>query len=162
MLAFSVFVSYGWTHSASTVSTIEDCSCVAPIGSSSVSITCQQGCIVFCANSDCYAECSGSYEFLGKQITFEVRNGTYRQLVTEMARFSGRSLAFSPAKPNTTFNVGFKRALLWDALESLSDRGSLYVAGQDFERFRRLRKLLLSNEKISFWRQKHACQHVRQ
>lgn len=150
MFALNVFFFYGWPHSASPVSMIEDCSCVAPTGSSSVSVSCQEGCIVFCASNDCYAECSGSYKFLGNEITFELRNGTYPQLVTELAHLSGRSLAFSPTKPTTTFNVGFKRALLWDALESLSDRGRLHVAGQDFERFRSLRKLLLSNDRISF------------
>ena len=70
--------------------------------------------------------------------------------MTELARLSGRSLAFSPTKPTTTFNAGAKRARLWDALESLSDRGRLHVSGQDFERFRTLRKLLLSDERISF------------
>jgi hypothetical protein len=70
-------------------------------------------------------------------------------LVADLARLSGRSLTFSPTKP-TTFNIGFKRARLWDALEVLSDRGTLHVAGHDFEDLRRLRKVLLSGERISF------------
>ena len=148
--ALTIIFAFYRSNTASHIHTSEDCSCVAPLGSCSASVSCGQGCIAFCGSYDCYAECSGSYAFLGTEVTLELRNGTYPQLVTELARFSGRTLAFSPTKPNTTFNVGFKRALLWDALESLSDRGSLYVAGQDFERFRSLRKLLLSNEKISF------------
>jgi hypothetical protein len=144
-----VFALYR-SNTASETYTSEDCSCIAPHESCSVRISCEQGCIAICGIDACYAGCSGSYEFLGTKVTLELRNGTYPQLVTDLSRLSGRSLAFSPTKPTTRFNTGFKRALLWDALEVLADRGTLHVAGQDFEDLRRLRKILLSGERISF------------
>jgi len=86
---------------------------------------------------------------LGAETTFEMQNATYPQLVAELARISGKAIAFSPAKPDTKFNLGFKKAALWDALEFLSDRGTVRIAGKDFEWLRKLRKSLLSGEKIS-------------
>jgi hypothetical protein len=87
---------------------------------------------------------------LGTETTFEMQNGTYPQLVAKLARISGKDLAFSPTKPDTIFNLGFKKAALWDAFEFLSDRGTVRVAGKDFESLRRLRKILLSGERLSF------------
>lgn len=131
---------------------VQSCSCSAPDGSCSVSLECQGGCEKHCGNDgDCWAECSGFYGMLGTEITVEMQNSTYPQLVAELARISGKDLEFSPTKPDTTtFNVGFKRALLWDALEFLSDRGTVRIAGKDFESLRSIRKKLLSGERISF------------
>jgi hypothetical protein len=79
-----------------------------------------------------------------------MQNGNYPELVDELARISGKDLAFSPTKPETIFNVGFNRAALWDALELLSEHGTVQIAGQDFEKLKRLRRILLSDERISF------------
>jgi hypothetical protein len=130
--------------------TLQDCSCVAPDGSCSASILCQRGCIQHCASrGDCYAECSGFYETLGIRTTLELQNATYPQLVSALARISGKDIEFSPAKADAAFNTGWKRATLWDVLDMLSDRGTVQIAGKDFEKLKRLRKLLLSGDKIS-------------
>lgn len=127
-----------------------DCNCVAPDGSCSASVSCTGGCTKFCGNNDnCYAYCSGFYGFLGTEATFEMQNASYPQLVTEVARASGKELSFSPARPGEVFNVGFKRAPLWDAFELLSEKGTVQVAGQDFERLKRLRRILVSGEKLN-------------
>lgn len=137
-------------HSASSAYMIEDCSCSAPDGSCSASVSCSGGCTKFCGNNDnCSASCSGSFEILALEVTLEMQNSTYPQLVAELARISGKDLAFSPTKPNMVFNTGFKRATLWDALKLLSNQGTLRVAGQDFEKLKRLRRSLLSGEKFS-------------
>jgi hypothetical protein len=79
-----------------------------------------------------------------------MENGTYPSLVAELARVSGKELAFSPTKQNMIFNVGFKRATLWDALTLLSEQGTVRIDGQDFENLKRLRRSLLSGEQFSF------------
>lgn len=130
---------------------IKSCGCSADDGSCSISITCTGGCQEFCGNDgDCYAECGGFYQALAIETNLEMQNAKYPQLVTALARVSGKDLAFSPNKPDALFNLGFKRAAVWDALELLSDRGTVHFAGRDFEKLKRLRKILLSGEKISF------------
>jgi hypothetical protein len=84
------------------------------------------------------------------EVTFEVQNAKYPQLVAELARTSGKDITFSPTTPDMVFNAGFKRATLWDALKLLSDQGAVQVAGQDFEKLKRLRRSLLTGEKFSF------------
>jgi hypothetical protein len=79
-----------------------------------------------------------------------MQNASYPQLVAELARASGKDITFSPTTPDMVFNVGFKRATLWDALKLLSDQGTVQVAGQDFEKLKRLRRSLLTGEKFSF------------
>jgi len=86
---------------------------------------------------------------LGTETTFEMQNGTYGKLVAELARLSGKNIAFSPAKQLPPFVLGFKQAALWDALEFLSDRGTVQIDGKDFESLRALRKSLLSGDRIS-------------
>jgi hypothetical protein len=81
--------------------------------------------------------------------SLELQNATYPQLVAALARISGKDIEFSPAKPNVTFNTGWKKATLWDLLDMLSDRGTVEIAGKDFEKIKRLRKALLSGTKIS-------------
>lgn len=130
--------------------TPQDCSCVAPDGSCSASILCQRGCIQHCASQgDCYAECSGFYETFGIKSTLDLQNATYPKLVGALARISGKDIEFSPAKADAAFNTGWKRATLWDLLDMLSDRGTVQIAGKDFEKLKRLRKVLLSGNKIS-------------
>jgi len=77
-----------------------------------------------------------------------MQNGTYPQLVAALAHISGRDITFSPNRPDL-FNADYKRALLWDVLDMLSERGTVQIAGKDFERLKRLRKALLSGTRIS-------------
>jgi len=162
-LAFSVavvtivFLSI-FTHSGSPAATksqppapVESCSCSAPDGSCSVNLECRGGCEKHCGpNDDCWAYCSGAFGVLGMETTLEIQNGTYAQLVSELSRISGKSLEFSPSRPGRVTNLGFKQATLWDALEFLSDRGTVRINGTDFELFRKLRKSLLAGDRLSF------------
>jgi hypothetical protein len=84
------------------------------------------------------------------EVSLELENVTYPQLVAELSRFNGREIVFSPTKPDLVFNAGFKRAVWWDVLRFLADRGTLSVGGKDFEKLRMLRKILLSGERIAF------------
>jgi hypothetical protein len=83
------------------------------------------------------------------ETTIQLQNGTYTQLVAELARISGRDVAFSPARPDLVVNADYKKAALWDILDLLSDRGTVHIAGKDFEKLKRLRKALLSDMKIN-------------
>jgi len=56
---------------------------------------------------------------------------------------------FSPNRYDTVFNVGFKKSPFWNALELLSDQGTVQVDGQDFERLKRLRRVLLTGERVT-------------
>ena len=132
-------------------SALDTCSCTAKDGSCSVSVSCSGGCIKHCGyNDDCYAYCSGSYAFLAREVTFEVENGRYPEFVDKLSRASGKQIEFSPSTPDAVFTTGFKRATVWDALKVLSDHGKVRIAGQDFEELRRLRRNLLSGERVSF------------
>jgi len=84
------------------------------------------------------------------EVTLEENNSNYHTLVAQLARISGKEIAFSPTRPNEVFNVGFKKAPLWDAFELLADNGKVIVGGQDFEKVKGLRRLLLADEKISY------------
>ncbi|HEX8072871.1 MAG TPA: hypothetical protein VF546_23195 [Pyrinomonadaceae bacterium] len=79
-----------------------------------------------------------------------MQNGTYPQLVDELAKVSGKEVTFAPNKPDVVFNGGFKRATLWDAFKLLSSQGTVRVAGQDFEQLRKLRRSLLAGEQFTW------------
>ena len=148
-LVFTIVLTFAFTLSTPSVAA-DSCACSAPDGSCEASITCRGACIAHCVGSgDCYAQCSGSYIFYGTEVTFQRQNSTYPQLVAELARISEKDLAFSPARRDTVLNLDYKRAVLWDILEILSDRGTVQIAGQDFEKLKRLRRTLLSGERIS-------------
>jgi hypothetical protein len=148
---FTLTLAPVFTPTASPALVRENCSCTAPDRSCSVSISCRGGCTQFCGNNDnCYAYCSGAAELFGTEVTYVSQNGNYRELVAELARLSGKDIAFAATTPNEVFNVGFKKATLWDALELLSEHGTVRVAGQDFEKLKRLRRILLYDEKVSY------------
>jgi len=84
------------------------------------------------------------------EVTFEVQNATYSQLVAELSRLSGKDIVFTPTKPDALTNAGSKRAPLWDALKILGNNGILLVGGTDFDKLRTLRKILLSGERLTF------------
>lgn len=138
------------TRPVSSAHIFDECSCQAPDGSCSASISCPRGCIQHCVGQgDCYAECSGFYELFATETTVQMQNGTYPQLVAALAHISGRDITFSPNRPDALFNADYKRALLWDVLDMLSERGTVQIAGKDFEKLKRLRKALLSGTRIS-------------
>lgn len=150
VLTSAIILVFAVGLSSSPAAAFDDCNCEAPDGSCSASISCAGGCIRFCGPSgNCYAECSGAYEFLGMETTLEVQNGTYPELVTKLAHLAGKQLVFSPTKPYVVFNMGFKRSPFWNALDLLSDQGTVQINGQDFEKLKRLRRILLSNERIT-------------
>jgi hypothetical protein len=133
----------------------QDCYCQAPDDSCSVSISCAGGCIRFCGNSgDCSAECSGFYSSFALETSFELQNGTYAKLTSRLAQVSATEISFTTnrfdVKPDAIFNVGFKRASLWDGLELLANRGTVRIAGKDFESYIRLRQSLLGGTRINF------------
>lgn len=149
--AFLLALAIAFTPPASTALVRDTCSCSASDGSCSASVTCTGGCTRFCGDNDnCSASCSGGHAFLEMETTLQMQNATYSQLVTELARISGKDITFSPKNPDMTFNVGFQRATFWDALKLLSEQGTVQVAGQDFEKLKRLRRSLLNGEKFSF------------
>jgi hypothetical protein len=143
-------------HSASRAIPAKTCSCSAPDGSCSVTITCLGGCDYWCDNNDdCSAECSGFYGTLALETNIEIVDGSYSQLTAKLAEISGRDISFSSArgedpKSQVISTLGFKKAPLWNALALLSDRGTVRIAGKDFESLRRLRKALLAGKRVNF------------
>ena len=143
-------------HSASRSNFSDTCSCSAPDGSCSVTITCQGGCNYWCDNNDdCWAECSGFFGALALETNLEIVDGSYSQLTAKLADISGRDISFSPIRgedPRSLVisNLGFKKAPLWSALAVLSDRGTVRIAGKDFQSLRRLRKALLAGKRVNF------------
>jgi hypothetical protein len=134
----------------------KSCSCSAPDGSCSVTISCQGGCDKFCGNGDnCWATCSGFFSDLALETNIEIVNGNSSQLTTKLGEISGRDISFSPArkddpKSDVIDNLGFQKSPLWNALEFLSDRGTVRFGGKDFESLRRLRKTLLAGKRLNF------------
>ena len=143
-------------HSSSRSLPSSTCSCSAPDGSCSVTITCHGGCNSWCDNDDdCWAECSGFYGILGLESNIQIVDGSYSQLTSKLAEISGQDISFSPAraedpKSQVISNLEFKKAPLWKALALLSDRGTVRIAGKDFESLRRLRKALLAGKRVNF------------
>lgn len=143
--------------SASSSVASEDCSCTAPDSSCSVSIpSCNGKCQKYCgSNGDCWGECSGFYRVLALETNIELPYGDYSLLTSLLAQTSGKNISFTrsesdPGRSDMLFNVGFKKAPLWDALQFLADRGTVRIGGRDFESIRRLRKALLSGERLNF------------
>lgn len=132
----------------SSTPVVDSCSCAAPDGSCSATISCKAGCLHFCGNNgNCYAECADDPL---ADVSVEMNHVTYPQLVAVLTRIGKRRLEFTPSEPNAFLDISFKRATLWDALEYLSDRGTLQVEGKDFESLRTLRKVLLSGARTPF------------
>ncbi|HEU4767551.1 MAG TPA: hypothetical protein VFS77_09250 [Pyrinomonadaceae bacterium] len=128
----------------------EDCSCSASDGSCTASASCGGRCIAHCLPmGDCDAECAGFYQFFGLETTLQLQNGTYPQLVAQLARISGKEIAYSPTRPDVLVNADYKKAVFWDVLEVLADRGKVQIAGRDFEKYRRLRSVMLSGSRFS-------------
>lgn len=133
----------------SAAAPVDDCACQADDGSCSTNLSCQGKCISFCGdNGNCFSECSGGYEYLAAETTLEIQDGTYPDLVTKLVHLSGKQLVFFPRTPNLLFNAQIKRSPFWTVLDLLSDQGAVQVNGQDFERIKQLRRILLSGDKI--------------
>lgn len=141
--------------SASSSVPLDDCTCQALDGTCSVTISCKGKCQKYCGTQgDCWAACSGFWGVFGLETNLELTNGDYSQLTSLLAQTSGQDISFTKFKldpgNNHMFNIGFKKAPLWDALEFLADRGTVVIGGRDFESMRRLRKALLSGERFNF------------
>lgn len=147
IFTFPLVIALTFSPSASTP--LKGCGCSAPDGSCSVSASCSGGCIATCPPDGCSAQCSGYYSFLETEVTFRMENGTNSQLLAALANASGKDVAFSPLKPDVAFNLDIKGADLWDVLDLLSNNGTVEVAGQDFEKLKRLRRAFLSGERMS-------------
>jgi len=135
----------------------DGCSCTAPDSSCSVTIPdCNGKCQKYCgSNGDCWGECSGFYSVLALETNIELPYGDYSLLTSLLAQTAGKNISFTrsesdPGRSDMLFNVGFKKAPLWDALQFLADRGTVRIGGRDFESIRRLRKALLSGERLNF------------
>lgn len=143
-------------HVASRAIPFESCQCTASDNSCSVAITCQGGCNYWCgSDDDCWAECSGFYGALALETNIEIVDGSFSQLTARLAEISGRDISFASAhredpKAQVITNLGFKKTPLWRALAVLSDRGTVRIAGKDFESLRRLRKTLLAGKRVNF------------
>lgn len=147
---FTLLLALAFTISAHPTLLRQQCQCRAPDNSCSTSIACTGGCNAICdPNGGCISYCSGYYGFFQTGVTLQMENGTYPQLIAELARIGGRDLAFSPLRPGKVFNMDAKGATLWDILMTLSDRGTVRVGGQDFEMFKKLRSNLRSGKKVS-------------
>jgi hypothetical protein len=83
------------------------------------------------------------------ETSLQMRNARYPQLVSELARLSGSDLAFIAEKPDSVFSVDYKKGVLWDVLDMLSDRGTVQIGGQDFKKLKRLRRILVSGRRLS-------------
>jgi hypothetical protein len=143
--------------SASPSVAFDDCSCTAPDSSCSVTIPdCNGQCQKYCgSNGDCWGECSGFYRVFALETNIELPYGDYSLLTSLLAQTAGKNISFTrstsdPGRSDMLFNVGFKKAPLWDVLRFLADRGTVRIGGRDFESILRLRKVLLSGERLNF------------
>lgn len=140
----------GSAHSNHHGLPMDSCSCSASDGSCDSSVTCSGGCVNFCAGQgDCYGACSGVYTGLGIKASPNAKRGNSSELVSELARISRRDITFVPAQQNTVFNIETKSVAFWDLLDELSERGAVQIDGQNFERLKRLRKILRGGERVS-------------
>jgi hypothetical protein len=150
-IALAIVFASTFTAPSSHALVRESCSCTAPDGSCSVSIQCPGGCTHFCGNDDnCYASCSGHAGGLGVELPLESQSVSSSKVVAESSRVSGRYITFSAKRPDKVVKVSLKKATVWEALELLSKHGTVLVDGQNFEKLKSLRKILLYDQKISY------------
>jgi hypothetical protein len=149
LLTTALIVALLYSPSPTASAAIPQKACECSSESCSTSITCTGGCQSICGGENCTSFCSGGLAPLAVETTFQAHNVRYPQLITELAHISGKELVFSPDKPDVIFNTESKQAILWDVLDMLSQRGKVEIAGQDFDRLKRLRRILLSGERFS-------------
>ncbi len=154
--AFLLATLLSLSSSATTSSIPQDCTCQAVDGTCSVTISCNGKCQKYCGNNgDCWAECSGFYGVLASETNVEMSYGTDILFTSLLAQSTGQDISFTRTKSDQAagdimFSVGFRKTPLWDALQFLADRGTVRIGGRDFESIRRLRKALLSGERLNF------------
>ncbi|HKS27317.1 MAG TPA: hypothetical protein VJS44_05830 [Pyrinomonadaceae bacterium] len=128
----------------------EDCSCTSADGSCSASVSCPGGCIAFCPSKGCFARCSGATTaYYNERVSLQSKGGSSKQVSADLARATGKAISITPDNPDETYTFDFKKAVLWDVLEALSANGKVEVAGEDFEKLLRIRKALLTSERMS-------------
>lgn len=97
---------------------------------------------------------------MGQRVSLQMRDGSSRQLSAELARITSSEIVVSPNKPDETYTFDFKKALLWDVLEILSERGKVQIAGEDFSKLLRIRKAFLTGEKMSVCIRQAPVRHI--
>ena len=149
-IGFALFLSIVFTPKAKPTPMPDVCYCSATDGSCSVRVTCRGGCYADCPSDGCIGYCAGYFSALNTEVTLQLQNSDSNQLLDAVSKVSGEEITFSPSKHDTPFNLDVKRAPLWGVLDFLSTRGSVKIAGQDFERLKLLRRSFLSGEKTAF------------
>jgi hypothetical protein len=131
----------------------DSCSCTAKDGSCSASIACPGGCIATCpGGNSCRAVCSGGGSFdmdYMMPVSMQQTDSNSSRVAAELARITGQPVVFTPSNPDEVINLDVKRATLWDVLEVLSASGKIEIGGDDFSKLQRIRKALVSGEKMS-------------
>jgi hypothetical protein len=137
--------------SAAAAPTFDTCSCNARDGSCSASVSCPGGCIAVCPSGGCRASCSNSYDMMDYMmpVSMQQTDSTSNQVAGELSRITGQQVVFSPTNPSEPINLDVKRAALWDVLEALSASGKIEVGGEDFSKLQRIRRALVSDERMS-------------
>ncbi len=130
------------------------CSCAAPDGSCSASVTCRgDSCYAFCSNQTCLAGCGAP---VGKEgldrltiASLEVGQMPGQEWARQASQASGRAIIFKPYDANLQASFDFKNLPLWDALDLLSQHGQVAVDGNNFETLKSLRATFRSGEKFN-------------
>lgn len=109
--------------------------------------------MAICPSGGCKATCSGGFAGGGldysMQISIQQTGGNTKSVASELARITGQSVVFTPSTPDDSINLDVKRARLWDVLELLSASGKIEIGGDDFAKLQRIRKALVSGERMS-------------
>lgn len=133
----------------SSMAARESCGCVAPDNSCSATGSCSGRCTAVCPSNGCNVYCSGFHGFLETEVTLQMQNGSYNKLVTALSRISGKEISFSSRRPDAPFNLDAKGSSMWDLLAMLSERGTVTVAGEEFEKLKTARRAFVDGEKVS-------------
>ncbi len=129
----------------------QTCSCKATDASCEASVTCGRGCGAICAPKDaCYAAC-GNFEadLLHVRITLKINRGDSKEIASKLTSQTGKKIEFIPKNVNETVTLDLKDSTLFYALNLLSQRGRVTVNGTDFEKFQKIRALMLRDGKVS-------------
>jgi hypothetical protein len=84
------------------------------------------------------------------QVSTRQTKSTSKKVASELSHITGQSVVFTPFKADDAISFDVKRAALWDVLEILSASGKIEIAGEDFSKLQRVRKALVTGEKMSF------------
>lgn len=157
MLAASILIILTLSATlAFPVAPFESCSCSAYDDTCQASVTCRGGCIAWCPTDGCVAAClddgGGSSPDEGgtlRSVSVRFKGSDSREVSAELARLTGKEVAFSPSTPGATINLEVENLPVWDLLELLSQNGRIRIAGLDLYTIKTVRRALLYGEPIS-------------